>query len=214
MVGIILVNGVMHSFTLKHSSRFQNLFTLVKIIVIVILIIIAFILPAEKPNALNFRPSWHEEISRSGFAVSMIYVSFAYTGWNASPYISAGINTPKRNLPRSLIISTLFVAAVYILFQYVLLRNATVTQLQGKEEVIHFIQEFAWHNQRKVGKCIYHDTINHHHEFLSLGGSARYGGAYRRVSLMEAAGKAKQARRSGACRLGSCHSQGRTRRIC
>lgn len=134
-VGIILINGVMHSFSLKHSSRFQNLFTGVKIVFIIALIIIAFVLPAQQPNALDFSSSWQAEMGKAGFAVSMIYVSFAYTGWNAASYIADEIKNPGRNLPRSLIISTLFVSVVYILFQYVLLRNATVPQLQGKEEV-------------------------------------------------------------------------------
>ena len=70
----------------------------------------------------------------SGFAVSMVYVSFAYTGWNAAAYIAAEINKPFRNLPYALIASTLFVSLVYILLQYVLLKNASVQQLQNKEE--------------------------------------------------------------------------------
>ena len=42
---------------------------------------------------------------------------------------------PKVNLPKALIGSTLFVALVYVLFQTVLLKNATASQLDGKEEV-------------------------------------------------------------------------------
>jgi len=65
----------------------------------------------------------------------MIYVSFAYTGWNAAAYVADEIDKPFRNLPKALIISTLFVSVVYILFQYALLRNAGAGELQGKEEV-------------------------------------------------------------------------------
>ena len=79
--------------------------------------------------------TWKNEISTSGFAVSMIYVSFAYVGWNAAAYVSDEIDNPRKNLPRALIGSTLFVAVAYILFQYILLKNATVSELAGKEEV-------------------------------------------------------------------------------
>jgi APA family basic amino acid/polyamine antiporter len=72
---------------------------------------------------------------KPGFAVSMIYVSFAYTGWNAAAYVADEIDYPGKNLPRALIWSTLFVAAAYILLQFVLLKNATVSELQGREEV-------------------------------------------------------------------------------
>ena len=70
-----------------------------------------------------------------GFAVSMIYVGFAYTGWNAAAYVVDEIDNPAKNLPRALIGSALFVAACYILFQFVLLKHASAASMTGKEEV-------------------------------------------------------------------------------
>jgi len=134
-VGVIILIGLMHSFTIKHSSRFQNSSTIIKVVFIVCLIIIGFMLPGSKSNAIDFSGSWQHEILKPGFAVSMVYVSFAYTGWNAAAYVADEINEPNKNLPRALIASTLFVAATYILFQFVLLRNANVVELQGKEDV-------------------------------------------------------------------------------
>lgn len=133
-ISIIIIIGCMHSFTLKHSSRFQNYSTFIKVLFIVVLIFIGFILTAQPNNAINFTNAWKYELLKPGFAVSMIYVSYAYTGWNAAAYIAAEINKPLRNLPYALITSTLFVSLVYILFQYVLLRNASVPQLQNKAE--------------------------------------------------------------------------------
>ena len=134
-VGIIIIIGLIHSFTIRYSSRFQNISTLIKVIFIVSLILLAFFLPGQQLNALDFGQSWREDIRQPGFAVSMVYVSFAYTGWNAAAYIADEIKEPQRNLPKALIISTLFVSVVYIFFQYALLKNATVSELQGKEEV-------------------------------------------------------------------------------
>jgi len=134
-IGIIILIGLMHSFTIKHSSRFQNSTTIIKVLFIVCLIILGFILPDNANNALNFSNSWQQDILKPGFAVSMIYVSFAYIGWNAAAYVADEIDYPGKNLPRALIGSTLFVAVCYILFQFVLLKNATVSELQGKEEV-------------------------------------------------------------------------------
>jgi len=134
-VAIIIVIGLMHSFTIRHSSRFQNSSTVIKVLFIVCLIVIGFVLPGNNSNAINFNNSWGHEIITPGFAVSMVYVSFAYTGWNASAYVAEEIDKREKNLPRSLIISTLFVALAYILFQYVLLKNATAQELRGKEDV-------------------------------------------------------------------------------
>ena len=134
-VGIIIIIGLMHSFTIHHSSRFQNVTTIIKVLFIVCLIVLGFILPNNINNALNFSDSWQHELLKPGFAVSMVYVSFAYIGWNAAAYVADEIDYPGKNLPRALIGSTLFVAVAYILFQFVLLKNATVPELQGKEEV-------------------------------------------------------------------------------
>ena len=134
-IGIIVLIGLMHSFTIRHSSRFQNISTVIKVLFIICLIVLGFFITGNTNSALNFSNSWKSEILKPGFAVSMIYVGFAYIGWNAAAYVVDEIKDPAKNLPRALIGSTLFVAIVYILFQFVLLKNATVTQLVGKEEV-------------------------------------------------------------------------------
>lgn len=134
-IALIILIGLMHSFTIRHSSRFQNITTMVKILFIIALIATGFFIATNSNGAFLFDDSWQQEIWKPGFAVSMIYVSFAYTGWNAAAYVADEIDNPSKNLPRALIGSTLFVAVVYILFQFVLLKNATVAEMQDKEEV-------------------------------------------------------------------------------
>ena len=134
-IGIIVLIGLMHSFTIRHSSRFQNITTVVKVVFILLLIALGFFVSNNQPNAIVLDNSWQNELIKPGFAVSMVYVAFAYTGWNAAAYVVDEIDNPKINLPKALIGSTLFVSLVYVLFQTVLLKNATVAQLNGKEEV-------------------------------------------------------------------------------
>jgi APA family basic amino acid/polyamine antiporter len=136
-IAVIMLIAVMHSFSIGHSSRFHNLTTAIKVAFLLVLIALGILLPAGNENALNFDNSWQSEILTPGFAVSMIYVSFAYTGWNAAAYVADEIHTPKRNLPRALVQSTVFVAIAYVLFQFVLLRHAAVSELQNKEEVTY-----------------------------------------------------------------------------
>ncbi|MEN9572020.1 MAG: hypothetical protein RL172_3251 [Bacteroidota bacterium] len=134
-IGVIVIIGLMHSYTIRHSSRFQNISTIVKVLFILVLIVLGFSIGGNSHQAFNFSKSWQTELFKPGFAVSMVYVSFAYTGWNAAAYVVDEINNPRKNLPRALIGSTLFVSVIYVLFQLALLNNATVPQLQGKEEV-------------------------------------------------------------------------------
>ena len=134
-IGIIVLIGWMHSQTIRHSSRFQNLSTIVKIVFILVLIGIGFFVSGHHASAILLTDSWKQDMVKPGFAVSMVYVAFAYTGWNAAAYVVDEINNPIKNLPKALIGSTVFVAIVYVLFQLVLLKNATAAELAGKEEV-------------------------------------------------------------------------------
>ncbi len=134
-IAIIISIGLMHSFTIRHSSKLQNYSTLIKVLFIVGLIFLGFFVPGNLYNAINLDNSWKKEILRPGFAVSMVYVAFAYTGWNAAAYVVDEIDNPVKNLPKALIGSTLFVAIVYVFFQLAILKNATAVQMQGKEEI-------------------------------------------------------------------------------
>lgn len=134
-IAIIILTGLMHSFTIRHSGRLQNASTIIKVVFIISLVILGFFVPGNHHNALNFSSTWQPEILMPGFAVSMVYVTFAYTGWNAAAYVADEIEDPAKNLPKALIGSTLFVSVIYVLFQLALLKNATAVQMQGKEEV-------------------------------------------------------------------------------
>jgi APA family basic amino acid/polyamine antiporter len=134
-VSIIITISALHSFTLSHSSKLQNITTLLKVVFIVVLIAIGFAaIDTSKNNAVVWSGNFWSELSSGGFAVSMIYVSFAYTGWNAAAYIADEIKDAQYKLPKILINSTFVVTAIYLLFQIAVLYNATFTQLEGKEE--------------------------------------------------------------------------------
>jgi APA family basic amino acid/polyamine antiporter len=132
---IIFLITLVHSFTIQHSSRMQNLSTFVKIIFLIILIGIGLISHTSANNAFKLSGSWSREITTTGFAVSMIFVTYSYTGWNAAAYIVDEIKDPVKNLPRALINSTVLIIVLYTLFQLVLLKHASVSELAGKEEV-------------------------------------------------------------------------------
>jgi APA family basic amino acid/polyamine antiporter len=69
------------------------------------------------------------------FATSLIWVSFAYSGWNASTYIAGSIENPNRNLSRSILMGTLVVTALYVLLNMVLMKSTAVANLVGVKEV-------------------------------------------------------------------------------
>ncbi len=134
-VGVILVVTVLHSVSVRQSGGFHNAMTALKIVFVFVLIIIGLCVLPQETNALNFDDTWQSEWLLPGFAVSLIYVTYAYTGWNSAAYITDEIEAPKINLPKALIGGTGLVMLVYILLQFVFLRHASVAQMAGETEV-------------------------------------------------------------------------------
>lgn len=135
-IGVIVAIAILQSVNLRISSRFQNGFTIVKISFVLLLIGIGiWVAPMPNHSALLFDSSWQTEIVTPAFATSLVYVTFAYTGWNAASYIVEEIKNPKRNLPIALFAGVSFVTVAYILLHYVFLKHATIGELTGQEDV-------------------------------------------------------------------------------
>lgn len=127
---------IAHMFSVSRSAQFQDLMTLVKIIFVLVLIVLGFVYTSQvEPTALDFSGSWKNEVLVPGFAVSLIYVFYAYTGWNSAAYIIEEVDQPQKNLPKALIWATVSVMVIYILLQLVLLKHASADQLSGKVQV-------------------------------------------------------------------------------
>ncbi|WP_291060493.1 APC family permease, partial [Empedobacter sp. UBA1863] len=127
---------VFQSFSLNLSSKFQNIFTILKVVFIVVLIALGFYFAsAIEPNAVVFDTTWKNELLLPAFATSLVYVTFAYTGWNSASYIVEEIEQLKRNLPKALFIGVIFVTISYVLLNYVFLKHASSVALAGQENV-------------------------------------------------------------------------------
>ncbi len=134
-IGIILLITAVHSVSVGQSGRFQAISTVVKLAFVIALIALGFFYAPAEVNSLNFDSAWQSEMLLPGFAVSLIYVTYAYTGWNSAAYIVDEIEDPRNNLPKALLIGTFVVLILYILLQIVFLRHAGVNDLAGNVEV-------------------------------------------------------------------------------
>lgn len=133
-LGVLTLITLIHTRDLKFSGSFQNVFTVLKIVVILVFIACGFILP-EHVEDYSAQHLAAKDIFNPGFAISLIWVYYAYSGWNASTYMASEIENPKKNLPLSLILSTLFVTVLYLLLNYVFLRSTPMDALEGQIEV-------------------------------------------------------------------------------
>lgn len=127
---------LVHLWSVRVGSRFQNLFTLFKIVLIVVFVVFGLTYTPQLQNItlIPDRVSLREIISPA-FAVSLIYVSYSYSGWNASAYVASEVRNPQRTLPRSLFWGVLLVTLLYVMLNYTFLKTAPVNELSGQIEI-------------------------------------------------------------------------------
>lgn len=143
----LLVVGVItliHATTLKAGSQVQKILTVLKLLVIVCFIVAGFIHTPEHMITIAPQPFSWNEIMSSGFWVSLIYVSYAYSGWNAASYIVGDMQDPQKNLPKALLWGTLLVTVVYVLLNFIFLYSAPMDELRGVLEIGHVSAQYIF----------------------------------------------------------------------
>lgn len=136
-VGLVILLTAVHSSTHRSSSFFQRWFTTLKVVLIVGFCVAAWLLVRD-PNAATLVPTSAADASgvlSGAFAVSLIYVSYAYTGWNAATYLTGELEEPQKILPWVLGGGTGIVMVLYVALNWAFLRAAPQEELVGKLEV-------------------------------------------------------------------------------
>jgi len=137
MIAVIalIVFHLLHGISLKYGTLFQDGATAVKIGLILIFIIAGLLMANPQDIQLFPKPGDMTIMLSPGFAVSLVWVSYAYTGWNSAVYIAGEVKNPKKNISRSLLFSTGFVMILYVLLNFVFLYSAPMEAMVGKVEV-------------------------------------------------------------------------------
>jgi len=136
IAAIILVSSI-HWFGVRTGGIAQNILTTLKLALIVVFCVAPFFVSGVSFSNISFLPQAGDGdlILSAGFAISLIYVVYAYTGWNAAAYIAGNLEEPEKNLPRSLIIGTLVVVLVYLSLNGTFLYVANFAELDGKNDI-------------------------------------------------------------------------------
>jgi APA family basic amino acid/polyamine antiporter len=132
---IVWLVALFHLGNLKVGGVFQNLWTLVKLLLIGALIGAGFLVDSKQP--ISFLPSSNDAMSIFGgpFAVALVYVMYSYSGWNAASYITGEIKQPEKNVPRALLFGTLVVIVTYTALNAVFLMTTPAQEMSNQLEV-------------------------------------------------------------------------------
>jgi APA family basic amino acid/polyamine antiporter len=132
---VVWIVTVFHVGNLRVGSAFQNVSTLLKLLLIGALIGAGFFVPSQQPISFLPAPGDKAAILSGAFAVALVYVMYSYSGWNASAYISSEIKRPEKNVPRSLLASTGVVIVIYVLLNAIFLATTPAEELKGQLEI-------------------------------------------------------------------------------
>jgi APA family basic amino acid/polyamine antiporter len=126
---LILLCAVLHAIQVRRGAQVQSFAVLINVVLILVFVALACV--QFKPLAIET----YQEFSVSAFGVSLVWISFSYSGWNAAVYIGGEVRDPERNLPKSLLLGTAIVTLLYLALNAVFVFAAPLKDLSGQLEI-------------------------------------------------------------------------------
>ncbi len=132
---IIWLAALVHLRGVGFGGAYHNVWTALKLILIIVFIIAGFAFGDSQP--ISFAPSAVDPsyIGGAPFAISLVFVMYSYSGWNAATYIVGELRDPARNLPRALFTGTAIVIVLYVSLNAVFLVTTPMRELAGQLDV-------------------------------------------------------------------------------
>ena len=134
-LGVVCLVSFVQLCGLRHSSTFQLIATILKVVLIVAFLIAGFVAGTAQP--VSFAPAAGDfgHIASAPFAIGLVFVMYAFSGWNAATYIIGEMRLPQQNLPRALLSGTLIVVVLYVALNAVFLHTTPIEKLSGQLDV-------------------------------------------------------------------------------
>jgi APA family basic amino acid/polyamine antiporter len=130
--GLVLVLTLLNCVDIVKVARVQNVLTTIKVVVIAAFVLLGLSVGAGSWTHFSTaaeRTSTTPLLQQ--FPVSLFWVMFGYSGWNAATYVAEEIREPHRTLPRALVFGTLAVALVYLALNVVFIFGAPLEAMKG-----------------------------------------------------------------------------------
>ena len=143
--GLVVVLTLVHAFSRVASGGVQTVFTFLKVMLVLIFVMLVLVM-VDDPQHVRLLPAAGDGVllTSSAFAISLIYVNYAFTGWNAATYIINEIEDPKKDIPIILFVGTALVLVLYMMLNYVFLYGAPMDAMSGKLEIGVIVAKHAF----------------------------------------------------------------------
>lgn len=134
-LGITWLAALVHLSGVRFGGAYHNAWTALKLVLIAAFIVAGLVL--GDTQQISFAPSAVDLIHIAGapFAISLVFVMYSYSGWNAAIYIGGEVKDPNRNVPRALVLGTLIVIVLYVALNAVFLMTTPMKEMAGQLDV-------------------------------------------------------------------------------
>lgn len=133
---VILSFSLLHSRGVVLGAKVQNGLTILKILLVAGLIIAGFTIGEGSFEHIKTDRSFQFDFAGwKSIGLSLMFILFAFSGWNSATYIGSEIRNPGRVIPRSLLISTGIVTVLYILLNLFFVYAIPPGQMVGEPEI-------------------------------------------------------------------------------
>ncbi len=134
-IPVVVLVTLVHLGKLSSIGIFQSGFTYAKVALILVLGGLAFSIGTAQP--VSFLPKAGDGglIASGSFAISFVYVLYAYTGWNAATYMMDEVRQPERTVPVALLVGTAIVTLLYVFINAAFLYATPIEKMAGQAEV-------------------------------------------------------------------------------
>jgi basic amino acid/polyamine antiporter, APA family len=95
-IGVVWLVSIVQLTGVRHSSTFQLIATVLKVVLIVAFLVMGFVIATPQP--VSFAPSSSDlaHVLSAPFAISLVFVMYSFSGWNAATYIIGELRLPAR----------------------------------------------------------------------------------------------------------------------
>ena len=131
-LAVIALFSFVNVFGLRLAAKLQILLTILKVGILAAFLILG--LSLGQGDWSHFTETPHGASPHglgAQFAVSLVFVMFAYSGWNAASYVAEEMKSPERTLPRALVFGTALVAFFYVALNVVFIYALPLASMQG-----------------------------------------------------------------------------------
>ncbi len=134
-IGIVWAVSLVQLAGVRHSSIFQLIATVLKVVLITAFLIAGFVI--GQGQDVSFAPQVRDigYVASAPFAIGLVFVMYSFSGWNAATYIIGEMRDADQNLPRALFTGTLIVLVLYVALNAVFLHTAPIDKLAGQIDV-------------------------------------------------------------------------------